>query len=66
MVGAIERLTAQPETNLTKYGASRLDDTLLQARVDRNGQRRASTIPGARHLSDGSYLDRASRAASSI
>jgi dihydrofolate reductase len=33
VVGAIERLKAQPGKDLIKYGVSRLDDTLLRARL---------------------------------
>jgi dihydrofolate reductase len=33
IVGAIERLKAEPGKNLIKYGTSRLDDTLLEARL---------------------------------
>jgi dihydrofolate reductase len=33
IVGAIERLKAQPGKDLIKYGTSRLDDTLLRARL---------------------------------
>ena len=33
IVGAIERLKAQPGKDLIKYGTSRLDDTLLQAHL---------------------------------
>jgi dihydrofolate reductase len=33
IVGAIERLKAQPGKDLIKYGTSRVDDTLLRARL---------------------------------
>jgi dihydrofolate reductase len=33
VVGAIERLKAQPGKDLIKYGTSRLDDTLLRAHL---------------------------------
>ena len=33
IVGAIERLKAQPGKDLIKYGTSRLDDTLLRAHL---------------------------------